>query len=245
MKSLSDFIKTKIQEELPAQTQPDGSISPEDLHRHFDVNGDGKVCMHDYASHVAFHNEHPEYLEPYMQTLDPTQKSHAAGNIVDHNDPLYHMFKQNMALVAQSMPDVNESKQVLEQQKDPPVILVMRRKSIRMFPNGKKVALYYVDKLDKYITVPYDDLQWSPISMRESADTYTVIQQLDSILVEGIGSILFDDGSSTKVDKETAKVILDVYESLDHKNKKLINNMANESKQNFSKVVDFAWKYVK
>jgi len=244
MKRLSNFLKDKIQEELPAQTQPDGSISPEDLHRHFDVNGDGKVCMHDYASQVAFHNQHPEYLEPYMQTLDQTQKSHASGNIVNHEDPLHNMFKTNMAFVAKSMPELGEGVQVHEHEKDPPVILVMRRKSIRMFPNGQKVAMYYVDKLDKYVTVPYNDLQWSPLSMKEDV-SYSVIHQLSTIILEGVGTVKFEDGSYTKVDKETANSILTVYESLDKKNKQIIENMANESKQNFSKVIDFAWKYVK
>ena len=44
---------------------------------------------------------------------------------------------------------------------DPPAVLIMKRKSIRQFPNGQRVALYYVDKLDKYVTVPYTAMQWS------------------------------------------------------------------------------------
>ena len=37
----------------------------------------------------------------------------------------------------------------------------MKRKSIRQFPNGQRVALYYVDKVNKYVTVPYTAMQWS------------------------------------------------------------------------------------
>jgi len=44
---------------------------------------------------------------------------------------------------------------------DPPAVLIMRRKSIRQFPNNQRVALYYVDKIDKYVTVPYTSMQWS------------------------------------------------------------------------------------
>ena len=44
---------------------------------------------------------------------------------------------------------------------DPPNILIMKRKSIRQFPNDQRVALYYVDKLNKYVTVPYTAMQWS------------------------------------------------------------------------------------
>lgn len=40
--------------------------------------------------------------------------------------------------------------------KDLPAVLLMKRKSIRQFPDGRKVALYYVDKIHKYVTVPYD-----------------------------------------------------------------------------------------
>ena len=44
---------------------------------------------------------------------------------------------------------------------DPPAVLLMKRKSVRQFPNGQRVALYYVDKINKYVTVPYEAIQWS------------------------------------------------------------------------------------
>lgn len=44
---------------------------------------------------------------------------------------------------------------------DPPAVLVMKRKYIRQFPNKQKVAIYYVEKINKYITLPYSDMQWS------------------------------------------------------------------------------------
>lgn len=44
---------------------------------------------------------------------------------------------------------------------DPPAVLIMKRKSVRLFPNGQRVALYYVDKINKYVTVPYEAMQWS------------------------------------------------------------------------------------
>ena len=40
---------------------------------------------------------------------------------------------------------------------DMPAVLIMRRKTVRQFPNGQMVALYYIDKLDKYISIPYED----------------------------------------------------------------------------------------
>ena len=44
---------------------------------------------------------------------------------------------------------------------DPPQVLIMKRKWVRQYPNNQRVALYYVDKLNKYVTVPYTAMQWS------------------------------------------------------------------------------------
>ena len=44
---------------------------------------------------------------------------------------------------------------------DPPAVLIMKRKAIRNFPNGQRVALYYVDKINKYVTLPYEAMHWS------------------------------------------------------------------------------------
>ena len=56
--------------------------------------------------------------------------------------------------MAESTPTGNETM-------DPPAVLIMKRKSVRQFPNGQRVALYYVDKINKYVTVPYTAMQWS------------------------------------------------------------------------------------
>ena len=46
------------------------------------------------------------------------------------------------------------------QHSDIPAMLVMRRTSVRMFPNGQKIALYKIDKLNKFITIPYNNDNW-------------------------------------------------------------------------------------
>ena len=46
-----------------------------------------------------------------------------------------------------------EAKQTKNEPLDPPALLVMRRKSIRQFPNNERVALYFIDKLKKYISI--------------------------------------------------------------------------------------------
>lgn len=55
---------------------------------------------------------------------------------------------------------------------DPPAVLIMKRKSVRLFPNNQRVALYFVDKINKYVTVPYTAMQWSSMDgMNEEIET--------------------------------------------------------------------------
>lgn len=46
--------------------------------------------------------------------------------------------------------------------KDPPPIILLKRKAIRVFPNGKRVAMYYAQSIDRYISIPYDDNKFNP-----------------------------------------------------------------------------------
>jgi hypothetical protein len=39
--------------------------------------------------------------------------------------------------------------------KDMPVVIILKRKAIRVYPDNQKVALYYSQALDKYVTIPF------------------------------------------------------------------------------------------
>ena len=143
----------------------------------------------------------------------------------------------NVTEVAEEIEELEETK---SRPHDPPAIMVMRRKSIRQFPNGQRVALYYVDKLKKFITIPYDDMEHA------MAVTEGVFDHLNDIVTTGVGKrIMFEDGSSIKVEKQTAQVVLNVHSELNEENKKKVSEMAHKSKDHFKKVVDFAWKHKK
>jgi hypothetical protein len=129
---------------------------------------------------------------------------------------------------------------------DPPAILIMRRKSVRQFPNNQRVALYYVDKINKYVTVPYTALQWSASVEEETQIEEDVMHHLKSI-VDGHTNkpVKFKDGKTMKVDPQTANAVLKVHGALNDDNKKKVSDMAHKSREHFGKVVDFAWKHLK
>lgn len=43
-------------------------------------------------------------------------------------------------------------------QKEAPTVLLLKRKAIRVFPDGQKVALYYAQAIDKYVSIPYNEI---------------------------------------------------------------------------------------
>lgn len=130
---------------------------------------------------------------------------------------------------------------------DPPQILIMRRKSIREFPNGQRVALYQIDKLNKYISIPYYVKNWANEETELELEPIeeSVMHHLKNIVDNSQAkSVKFKDGSSMKVDVQTANAILKVHDAVNNENKEKISQMAHKSKTHFKKVADFAWKHV-
>lgn len=233
MKSLKDFLRTKIDEDGSPDLNGDGFLSPSELHQHLDIQKRGVVDLGDYAAHVMFHAHHPEYLAPYVANFNDIQKRHADGQELCENDPILNKLKSNDTLLATSLP-VYEGKEVKYGDNDPPPMLVMRRKSIRQFANGQKVALYYIDKINKYVTVPYDGIM--QLSTEE-----TVFEKIKScystnqtILVEHL------DSSTTEVTPSMAKSILDLHKKINETNKQKLADMLEASSQHFQTIVKFS-----
>ena len=132
---------------------------------------------------------------------------------------------------------------------DPPAVLIMKRKSIRQFPNGQRVALYYVDKIHKYVTVPYVGMQWSVTSMPEEVQTsesVDVIGQLEKIKKNHQdGTIIHEDGSTSVVSVQTAQAILTLHKSLNEDNKTKYVDLVTKSNYHLEKASEFAWKHLK
>lgn len=55
-----------------------------------------------------------------------------------------------------------------------PAVLILKRKAIRVYPDNQKVALYYAQALDQYVTIPFGLEDTSgPASIKEDTDTYS------------------------------------------------------------------------
>jgi hypothetical protein len=130
--------------------------------------------------------------------------------------------------------------------KDPPFMLLLKRKAIRMYPDGTKVALYYNKQFDKHFTIPYGDQIDAPIQAEEVQIEEAVMDTLHNIVKnKQVKPVKFANGTTMKVDHYTASAITQVHNALNDDNKKKFADMVHKSKEHFAKASDFAFKHSK
>lgn len=133
---------------------------------------------------------------------------------------------------------------------DPPFVLVLKRQSFRMYPNGMKVALYYNERMNKFFTVPYsterDIAANQPIQAEETQIEEAVMDTLHKIHNEKQASkVKFADGSTRTIDGFTASAIHKLHSAVNDENKKKIERMVHHSPEQFDKVAKFAFSKTK
>jgi len=80
------------------------------------------------------------------------------------DDQVYRKVRQNVHNVTEAKMDTYSKfdpryKAGWPTDKEMPSVLILKRKAIRVYPDNQKVALYYSQALDKYVTIPYNDIQ--------------------------------------------------------------------------------------
>ena len=81
----------------------------------------------------------------------------------------------------------------------PPYVLLLKRKAIRLYPDGTKIALYYNKQINKFFSVPYDTPTGTAIQAEE-------VEQIDEI---------GDPAEMYRKATETAKAKLQTMKALD------------------------------
>jgi len=129
---------------------------------------------------------------------------------------------------------------------DPPFVLVLKRRAIRMYPDKTKVALYYSKTLDKYFSVPYGGPFGTVVQAEETQIDEAVMDQLHKIVADKQAqSVKFGNGKSQKVDHYTASAVTQVHNALNDENKKKFADMVHKSPAHLAKAADFAFSRAK
>jgi len=161
------------------------------------------------------------------------------------------VLTQNKQIFQQTRRVVREEGEILEEGVgDPPFVLVLKRKAIRLYPDNTRIALYYNDKLGKYFSVPYSDAGVnSPIQAEEVEVETEMIEEehvMDSLHKIAKGSskqrVKFASGHTRTVDSLTAHAVVNLHNALNDENKKKLRDMVHKSPEHLGKVADFAFK---
>lgn len=132
---------------------------------------------------------------------------------------------------------------------NPPMMLILKRRGIRVFPDGKRVALYVNDKLGISFTVPYSFSGSEDVVGMQSEQTEEITENIDHIAsivkTKQAKTLKFDDGQSALVDGFTASAIHQLHQAVNDENKAKIARMVKHSPGQLAKVAQFAFKQAK
>jgi hypothetical protein len=111
---------------------------------------------------------------------------------------------------------------------DPPVILVIKRKAVRLYPDGTRIAMYWSDKLKRVFSVPYGPAVDSPIQAEEYIKELAEAEE-----------IMLNDGVTISLDEETKQQIINTYSQLEEDSKEIFWQQLTESVTTFGKLYEF------
>ena len=227
-------ILDKMTEERPQFNNADREIMRNLFNKMVDLISNNKQIF--AKTRQAVREETEELQEVELDTAD--YKVGPSGRKVRA-----HRFKVGDAPVREEV-EIEEA--TLEIPDDPPFVLVLKRKAIRMYPNRTKIALYYNQKLDKYFSVPYGGIMGAPVQAEETQIEEAVMDQLHKIVTnKQAQSVKFGNGQTRKVDHYTASAITQVHNALNDDNKKKFADMVHKSPAHLAKASDFAFSRAK
>ena len=165
------------------------------------------------------------------------------------------LISNNKAINTQARRAVKEDEDVIEADQldeaqnpgpTPPYVLLLKRKAIRLYPDGTKIALYYNKQINKFFSVPYDTPTGTAIQAEEVEITEAVMDQLHKIVNDKQAqSVKFASGHTRKIDHFTASALTQVHNALNDDNKKKFADLVHKSPEHFMKASDFAFKHAK
>jgi hypothetical protein len=221
-------ILDKMTEERPQFNNADREIMRNLFNRMVDIISNNKQIFQKTRQAVK-----EELKEGVLDTADIKVKAHRIkiGDVAHDNE-----VKEEFDLVESPIDFEN----------DPPFVLVLKRRAIRMYPDRTKVALYYSKTLDKHFSVPYGNPISAVVQAEETQMEEAVMDKLYKIVSgKQAQTVKFANGQTRKVDHYTASAITQVHNALNEENKKKFADMVHKSPAHLVKASDFAFRRAK
>ena len=111
---------------------------------------------------------------------------------------------------------------------DPPVVLVIKRKAVRLYPDGTRIALYWSDKIKRAFSIPYGPMVDAPVQAEEYIKELVEAEEL-----------MLNDGNTISLSEETKQQIINTYGQLEENSKEYFWQQLTESVATFGKLYEF------
>lgn len=111
---------------------------------------------------------------------------------------------------------------------DPPAVLVIKRKAVRLYPDGTRIAMYWSDKLKRVFSLPYGP----------AVDPVVQAEEYVKELIES-EELLLNDGNIINLNEETKQQIINTYGQLEENSKEYFWQQLTESVATFGKLYEF------
>lgn len=161
---------------------------------------------------------------------------------------LQNLFNRMVDLISNNKQIYSKAKQAVREELEegtrmdaplvpiPPIILVIKRKAVRLYPDGTRIALYYSDKMNRYFSVPFG----TPIADLSGVQAENFINELkSSSKLSEDTRLQLGDGTEVEMTPTMIEHIVNTYDNLIEDNKEQFVNLLTSSEESFDKTYEF------
>ena len=211
-------ILDRMSEEKPNFTQADRAIIQNMFVKMVDLLSHNKTINTQARKAIHERRETVQYTSDYKISPEGRKIRRARLKFADLVD-VEDLYKDK---------DTDNKKEVKESvnvSKEPPPVLLLKRKAIRLYPDYTRIALYYSQKLDRHFSIPYGP-------------------KIDENPIQAEGNVMhLEDGNVIELTEEMTQSISETYDSLSENNKNKFLEKLTESIESFEKVYEFCQQH--
>ena len=209
-------ILDRMGEEKPNFTQADRAIIQNMFVKMVDLLSHNKTINTQARKAIHERRETVQYTSDYKISPEGRKIRRARLKFADLVD-VEDLYKDT-----DNKKEVKESVSV---SKEPPPVLLLKRKAIRLYPDDTRIALYYSQKLDRHFSIPYGP-------------------KIDENPIQAEGNVMhLEDGNVIELTEEMTQSISETYDSLSENNKNKFLEKLTESIESFEKVYEFCQQH--
>ena len=159
---------------------------------------------------------------------------------------LQNLFNRMVDLISNNKQIYSKAKQAVREDLEeatsvplvpmPPIIMVIKRKAVRLYPDGTRIALYYSDKMKRYFSVPFGTPE-ADLSGVQAESFIDELRAMSNLTEET--TLELQDGSQVELDVLMVNRIVYAYDGLEEDNKQKFVDLLTSSEESFDKAYEF------